>query len=123
MKSKARSIAEELVQYFGTARQVGHTTTMLNGVDANSLVVTHDQNWADSLSKKTDATCISLDSITNGKLRGYNKPLVLDNAATFDLLNRLLTDFVLLENDMKRLKEEHAKSRMTLGMIKRIMEE
>ncbi len=122
MKSKARTIAEEIVQYLGTVRGVGHTTAMLNGVDANSIVVAHTSDWADSLAKKTDAKCISLDSIIDGKLRGHNKPLVLDNAATFELLNRLLTEFVLMGNDIKKLKEETAAAKLKLEMIKLVIE-
>lgn len=123
MKSKARNIAEELVQYFGTVRQIGHTTTMLQGVDANSIILTHNQRWADELSKKTDATCVSLNTLIDGKLRGCNKPLVLDNAATFELLSMLVSEFAVLERELKDEKEKHTKSRITLQMIKRIMEE
>lgn len=115
MKSKAERTAEELVCYFNTARQVGHTTRMLEGVDANSIVVAHDTRFADTLSRKTDAICISLSSIPNGKLRGYSHPLVLDNAATLVLLNDLLVE-------MKNLREENAKHRMTIEMVKKILE-
>lgn len=115
MKSKAKSIAEELVNYFSVVRQVGHTTRMIEGVDSNSIIVAHGMNWANQLVSKTGARCFTLSSVANGDLRGYNNPLVLDNAATLILLSDLLSD-------IKRLENEVVKYKMNEEMIKRILE-
>lgn len=116
MKTQAQQTAEELVQYFSTVRQVGHTSIMLTGVTDDSVIITHNKQWADNLGSKTDATCIPLYCIPNGRLRGTSKPLVLDNAATLVLLNDLLADIA-------HLKEENAKHRMTIEMVKKIVSE
>lgn len=113
--------AVELVHYFGTVRQVGHTTRMLEGVNANTIIVTHDQAFADMLDQKTDATCVSLSSLPSGKLRGCNKPLVLDNAATMVLLSDLISVIAGLKDEIKDLREDNAKHRMTIEMVKMII--
>lgn len=121
MKSKARNIAEELLQYFSTVRGAGHTTTMLQGVSADSLILTHNAAWADELSKKTDATCIPMSGIIDGKLRGHNKPLVLDNAATIELLNMLVSELAILESKLKAETKTCEEYRLSLEMIRRIV--
>lgn len=114
MKSKARITAEELVNYFSTVRQVGHTTRMIEGVNTNTIIVAHDMNWANNLAEKTDAKCFSLSSVANGNLRGYKIPLVLDNCATLVLLNDLLSE-------IERLEGQVAKHKLNEEMIKRIL--
>ena len=94
--------AQELLTYLHSARQVGHTTTMLEGAkDRDCLVIAHSREWSKELAAKgAHITSLSLTEIERGYLRGLRKPLVLDNAALQELLGDLVGTIAVLRKDI-----------------------
>lgn len=95
--------AEEIKRYYGSVRQVGNTTRMLEGADKHTIIVAHSSEHARALAEKSGAIGLSLHKISQHGLRGYNKPLVLDNCATYVLLDALLKKIDELKKDKERL--------------------
>jgi hypothetical protein len=107
---KIKEKLQEIVQYFGVNRQVGHTTTMLHGTLKNDepvIIIAHNQtgvNHIKNITKKTDKV-VSLESL-NSSLKGQRSPLVFDNAALHLLLMDSLGEISSLELDVREEKEK-----------------
>jgi hypothetical protein len=105
---------EKLVEYTGTARQIGHTTAMLKGaIETGALVVARDNSHRTVLAQmginpENIITAYSID-----RLKGTRKPLVIDHYALeglyFEAKKAIISDYQqsLLEKvESKRYKEE-----------------
>jgi hypothetical protein len=107
---KIKEKLQEIVQYFGVNRQVGHTTTMLHGTLDNTepvVIIAHNQtgvNHIKNITKKTDKV-VSLESL-NSSLKGHRSPLVFDNAALHLLLLDSLGEISSLELNVREEKEK-----------------
>jgi len=87
-----------LREYLSDTRQCGHTQAILEGARRTDGVVVVVGKLAEaSLLKKRlpAARFVSLDMLY--QLKGLRKPLLLDNAALFQLLDRAIHDWGLLQ--------------------------
>lgn len=106
MNYSIERILTGLRDYFSTNRQVGHTKAMIEGAGkSNCIVVVHDYNSVKDMTKqllkknkKQSVKCLSLAEVGFGELIGHKKPLLLDNAALYDILTDAL-------HEIKRLKK------------------
>jgi hypothetical protein len=117
---KIQSILSELLNYFYTTRQCGHTTMLKKGVDSmgheRAIVVApieKSKSWMRRLFPF--AKIYSLSQIGNGELRGKRLPMVLDNSAMTDILQKSLFEITkkeqiidALEDKIYQLKDEVA---------------
>lgn len=134
-----------LSDYLSTARQVGHTTAVMEGAkNIDSIVMTHNQNMAQLISdpnhnkvtpqgfpvvlRKRDVgskiKAISIQSDLN-KLRGMRLPIVFDNAALFVLfsqasveLDRLEMSNIKLSRDIAIASEANCELRKEVANLK-----
>lgn len=92
-------VASEILNYLTAVRQVGHTTTVLDGATKNPcILVVHNKQMADNLTRKLRLTkelnyntkIITLADIERGCLKGLKLPLVIDNAALYVLFDKLI---------------------------------
>lgn len=91
------SVLAEVVDYYNSKRQVGHTTSMLIGAsntDCLVLVATalhgHNiENMGLNSPSKARPKWITPDFVKASKLRGYNKPLAIDHYALRILYSEL----------------------------------
>jgi hypothetical protein len=94
IKEKINSI----LNYYTLTRRIGHTDAILKGANnVSSIILTSNYKSGKSINK------LSPNSITLGleqidKLRGYKKPLLLDNDAVYSLLKECLEEINKLEN-------------------------
>jgi hypothetical protein len=102
----------EILQYYATNRQVGHTTATLQGANnSKCILVAWDEHSYDRLmslqrkrKKGIKYNAISLMGIQNGGLRGYKQPIVFDNGALYDLFLRANRRITELEDKIERIK-------------------
>jgi hypothetical protein len=96
---------ETLLQYYLTTRQVGHTTLMKEGTnhyDKPFFVLCHSMVHGESLG--FDVT----NTISYGnpdKLRGHNRPLVIDNGVIPEILSDALMRIETLEEENEKLRK------------------
>lgn len=96
---------ETLARYFNLTRQVGHTTAMLEGAkNVDCMVVAHNQQWADELKHMGARDAISLWSLKH-RLMGIEAPLLLDNAAMFEICSGALAEINALEQRIAKMKQ------------------
>jgi hypothetical protein len=104
----ARKKLEEIRQYLEMTRQVGHTTGMLEGANYtnNALILTHNMKMGEEIKKKLGSpSSVTVQSIhSDAMLRGYRKPLFIDNAALWLLLLEAEAEFETLERENRDLK-------------------
>lgn len=78
----------DLKTYYETTRQVGHTTKMINGAKSGKcLVLTHNmqmEKHIKNMCKNKEMIIVSLKS--RNFIRGFNLPLLIDNAAMYELI-------------------------------------
>jgi len=108
MNAKKQLIA--LGQYFDSARQVGHTTAMMDGAkNADCLILAHNQAGADFIKTlKPKGKVVAFPAIDR-ELKGQRKPMLLDNAAVVAVVQTALGEIERLERkiaDMKRAAQE-----------------
>ena len=100
---------KEIVTYYNSTRQTGHTTTMLiGGVYAGEkcLIVTHSDMMGIELQRMTEQklNTISINSPTF--LRGYNKPLLFDNEALIVLFKKAIDEIEMSKKSSPTNTEE-----------------
>lgn len=104
----ARKKLEEIRQYLEMTRQVGHTTGMLEGANytANALILTLNMRMSEEIKKKlgspSNVTVQSIHSDT--MLKGFRKPLFIDNMTMLWLLSETLAEFDDLECENECLR-------------------
>ena len=101
MNKKFKEILDKIYNYYHLSRKVGHTTTMIEGAKNHDCLVMlaniEQCKWFKKEYPKINT--ISLyDSIE--KLTGFNKPLLIDNHAIFELLGGALRLIKDLENEV-----------------------
>jgi len=88
-----------LIQYFDMTRQRGHTTAMMQGAqNSDCLVMTHTMYMGEQLKKNFNnrkITTVTPDSLN--RLRGMNKPLLLDNGVLYTIFWDCLAEIDRLE--------------------------
>lgn len=105
---------EELLAYYETTRQAGHTTLMRTGTDAydrKKLVLAHNADHGANLGFKPDEV-ISWQNLS--KLKGHNKPLAIDNGALYGILRDTINEMIKMEDETKNLEAK-------LELIRRIL--
>jgi hypothetical protein len=106
----ARKKLQEIRQYLDMTRGVGHTTGMLEGANYtdNALVLTHNMKMGEEIKKKLGSpSSVTVQSVhSDAMLRGYRKPLFIDNAALWLLLSEALAEFEDLERQNKYLRDK-----------------
>lgn len=98
-----------LLIYYGTGRQVGHTTLMMEGTDhyqKEKLVLVHNKNYGDELGFK-NGEIVSWKNLD--RLCGHRKPMVIDNAALIEILSDTLDEIERLEKEISKLSEQRRK--------------
>lgn len=106
---------ETLVQYFVSTRQVGHTTLMKEGTnhyDKPFFVLTHSMAHGESLGFDVTNT-ISYQN--PDKLRGHNRPLVIDNGVMTEILSDALMRIEALEEENQKLQKRNQLILVTPG--------
>lgn len=93
-KQELLEFAKQLKTYYDLTRQVGHTTAMLKGADnTDCIVVSHEyvmgKHIQDMSSKKKNLDVISQNMLC--ELRGCRKPLLIDNAVMWLLLDDIIS--------------------------------
>ncbi len=97
-----RETIKEISAYYQTTRQVGHSTLMqvgTNEFNGDKYVLVINRSHGDTLGIKR-SEMISLDSL--GKLRGANRPLVIDNGVLIEIFDQTVLKYGDLENDAKK---------------------
>ena len=100
------TLLDELDTYLAHNRQVGHTHTLIHGlqtIDKPTFFVVLSVKGIDRIKKlinNPNVTYITLNQILNGSLRLHAKPLVLDN----DVLHYILLSTVHV---LKDIKDQH----------------
>ena len=106
----ARKKLQEIRQYLDMTRRVGHTTGMLEGANytANALVLTHNMKMGEEIKRKLGSpSSVTVQSIhSTSMLRGFRKPLFIDNAALWLLLNEAEAEFETLERENAHLRRQ-----------------
>jgi len=91
----------ELIAYYHATRCVGHTTGMLEGANYtdNALILTHNKNMADHIEKLIGSPkSVSVGTINSPHMvRGFSRPLFIDNAALMMLFKEALQEIERLE--------------------------
>ena len=120
MSTTAVEASIELMKYLEFTRRCGHTTAVMTGAMAtDAIVIVHNLNMSNYILKEWGvlwksggADTLTIGEVANGKLKGNNRPVVIDNAALHILLSDLLTEISVLrkENVDSRRKLEEIKS-------------
>ena len=112
---KYSDIARQILGYFNTRRQVGHTTAVLKGaLPTDAVVIFNTQREGEQIRRNhRTLKYISLNSIEYGILRGRKDPLVLDNHTIEELLAGLLKKIDQLEKDKAELISRQKSPRST----------
>src|ERR1035437_2418827 len=85
----------ELLTYYDSARQVGHTHAMLaGGSNSDCMILCVTRSGSDNIDPKK---LVSLGQVNNGRLRGMRKPILIDNHAMYALLSGALCEINALE--------------------------
>jgi hypothetical protein len=103
-----KTIALNIVNYYNTRRQKGHTWTVMHGARSNNaIVVAATSNQAKQLKQEyyDVETILSLANLQT-KMRGADDPLILDHYAVSELLLGLVKEIDMLEEVNKELREK-----------------
>ena len=106
--------AYALDQLESLSRQTGRTTAMLNSLPPNSIVITHDHNYANKLKEKLgretgrrDVTFVPLHNLET--LRGRERaPVFYDNAALASIMHSYSRTVAEVEDLKQNKKYLHA---------------
>lgn len=99
---------KELLQYYLVNRKVGHTTLLKHGIDNFGY---RDQKFFVLCKNMVDHTFFGVKSknvvswCNIEKLRGYNRPIAIDNGAMIELLSESLSELSKIETLEKQNKE------------------
>lgn len=99
---------KEILQYYLVNRNIGHTTLLKHGIDnfgyydQKFFVLCRSMGDYIFLSTKSK-NIVSWNNIE--KLRGYNRPLAIDNGAMIELLSESLSELSKIETLEKQNKE------------------
>lgn len=94
----------EIVGYLSGNRQVGHTTAILEGAkNTDCLVLTHNQEYANSLQQQFK---IKAMSIASAGIRGRRSAIVLDNAAVQLICSTALSLILKQERQIEKLNNK-----------------
>ena len=101
----------ELESYYQATRAVGHTYAMMHGAlhtdhPQGIIILAHDMSYARDLARqciKKQVVPISLHTLEHG-LRGHRKPLLIDNAALWQLLHEAATEIEKLRTELADTK-------------------
>lgn len=112
MNSSAKDTLQVLLDHYEATRQVGHTTTMLNGargIDCHVLVGNYAQgeqiqNLAKKSKRARKFTAVTMHDLQWGKLRGTKKPLIIDNGALYGILQDAVRTIKAQESVIRRIK-------------------
>lgn len=115
---RSQEIAQNLIDYFNSARQVGHTTAAVNGIRSTHLgvLIAPWNRQAQDIRLRTGVETISLGDVPN-KLRGKKVPVLLDNTAVSEFCCMVNSDIISLEKDAESLR---AKNKELTDEIKRL---
>jgi hypothetical protein len=98
---------KEIIHYYSSTRQVGHTTGMLEGANYvdNPLILVHSTEMGDHIKRRMGAKNVSFVSLNSKSfLRGLKKPLFIDNCAAWVLFKEALHEIQTLEEKIKKLE-------------------
>lgn len=100
-----QKIAQNILEYYYANKAVGHTNAMLNGArnteDVLVMAATHRQTEYFGIPKDRSVT---LQTVHDGKLKGFHKPLLIDHHTVWLILNGLMEDIDKLEAKVKELE-------------------
>lgn len=106
---------KELLYYYQTSRQVGHTTVALEHVD-DAIVLCNDRQHAKTLMRDFGTKKTKFIALTEADycFRGHRKPLVIDNYTMMTLLTEALREIHDLEVENLKFKYKIEKICKTL---------
>ncbi len=115
--------AKEIITYLHSRRGVGHTNLVLNGVKntQNSLLVVASEQDK-RLFDRQPVNTVSLSEFEQGRMRGMDKAIVLDNHALTVLLGDLLGTIAALRGEVKEATAENQELKFKLAMVKKIID-
>ena len=100
---------QRLLFYYDCTRRVGHTRAVLQGVErVPCIIMAHTYGWALDLSRQcaTGTTPFPWSGANFDVLRGWQRPLVLDNSAMVALLREALHEIDRLSDIAVRSEEQ-----------------
>jgi len=110
---KIQKKLEELLQYYMSTRNIGHTTLLKEGskhYNKEFFVLSLHIKDCGYLELKPQQV-ISLENLD--KLRGHDKPLIIDNGAMIELLGDALMKIEGLKEENKKLLKDKKKIYIT----------
>lgn len=107
-----KNTLRNILSYYNSARQVGHTTMALTGAAnfKNAIVVTHNHSMIDCIRKMVNPlfsptlAFTTLSNFENGSVLGRSNAIVFDNAAVYTLCADALKEIERLENSNELIK-------------------
>jgi hypothetical protein len=97
-------LIKTILVYYNSNRGVGHTALMIRGLehyDKKALIVVKNFNHMRRLEKKfPNHKIITLDRFNTDLLLGYDIPIIFDNAAIVELLERTYEHIKLLNQEL-----------------------
>lgn len=105
---KIKETIREILKYYDTQRQVGHTTAMIEGVknSPKAIVLVNNMQHAGHV-QAVAGKPLNIITTERMNLMGRNDPLVLDNFTTTEILRKALVCIVDLEVEVRGLKSTH----------------
>ena len=106
---------KEIIDYYRTTRQIGHTTLMkvgTNDFNRDKLVLVLGRDHGDSMGIKR-SEMVTLDNLQ--KLRGSNAPLVIDNGVLIEIFDQTYLKVDSLKEETKRHKSNYITTRKELS--------
>ena len=107
---RIKNVLKAIANYLTTARAVGHTTTMIRGVQNvdHALVLVHSSRYRDTLKTQIpNATIVVVENAS--ALAGFDLPLAVDNAALFEICRCAANEIERLESLVETLKTKLTK--------------
>jgi hypothetical protein len=109
-----------LVCYFNFTRGVGHTQTMLKGAAySDCFILSHNSSMSKYIKEQmlelgVDNSVVRVQPLTEHSLRGFRKPIAIDNALLHTLFAESLNEINRLQETNELLEEKLNKIRSAL---------
>jgi len=101
-----KTTLQELVQYYDGTRGVGHTSAVIAGAEnvEQCMVIASNVESLRRLAAPGLFKVMTLAELRNGKMRGHDCPMVLDNHALTELARGSLAEISRLEYKIAQMK-------------------
>jgi len=93
--------------YYSVTRKVGHTLTLKEGLpydDCGCIIIVGNECDKSLYSEYRSNIILTLDDVSNGKMRGLRLPVVFDNSAIVQMLSIALNQLHTLNDTLQKLE-------------------